>query len=91
MPDRLQPPPNSSLGKRKSDEDLSKEIAGERQTSKEAAVQKKTNWVHRAIRQRSRLHCCQCEKEEGLGKGGACFICGHKPVACLDCLAVRSK
>jgi hypothetical protein len=87
MTDRLQPPLNSSLGKRKSDGDLSKEAG----TSKESVVERKKDWVHIEIRKRSRYYCCQCEKEQRLRKTGACVVCGHKPIACLDCLAIRSK
>ena len=89
MADRLQPPLNSTLGKRKSDDDLGKQ-AGERKASKEAEAQMKANWVHRKVRQRSRWYCCQCEDEQGWDKKGACVVCGHGPKGCSECLARRA-
>ena len=43
MTDRLQPPLNSALGKRKSDKDLGDVIAVERKSTKEVEVGRKKN------------------------------------------------
>ena len=91
MTDRLQPPQNPTLGKRKSDDDLGKQVAEERKTSKDTEARRKSDWQHKPIRQRKGYYCCQCDVERGLDKEGCCKACGHGPKACLDCLASRSK
>ena len=90
MADRLQPPPNLTLGRRKSDDDLGIQ-AKERKASKDREALRKSNWEHKKIRQRKGYYCCQCGEERGLDKEGRCTVCDHGPKACLDCLASRSK
>lgn len=92
MAGRLQPPPNPTLGKRKSEDDLGKVAAKERWTAKDAEANKRGHWERKEIRQRKpAYYCCQCGKERGLDKKGRCIICRHGPKACLDCLILRSK
>jgi len=66
MADLLQAPPNPILHKRKSDNDMSKEVAEERKAAAIAVLQSKTNRVRRPIRQRSRYYCCRCITEQDL-------------------------
>ena len=90
MSDHLRVPPSSSLGKRKSDDDLGRKSGEDRKAAKEAEAQKKQKWVHKEVRKRSRHYCCQCEKKQGLDKKGDCRLCGHGPDGCSECLAARS-
>jgi hypothetical protein len=84
MSEYLQPPPNSTLGKRRSDEDLGKERIDEKRGAKAA------HYVRRPIRTRKRYYCCSCDEDQGMEKDSTCSACGHRSWRCAECLAARS-
>jgi hypothetical protein len=81
----LQPPPNSTLGKRRSDDDLGKQRIDEKRGAKAA------HYVPNKIRVRKRYYCCDCNEEQGMEKDTTCSTCGHRSWACAECLATRSS
>lgn len=85
MSEYLQPPPNSTLGKRRSDEDLGKERIDGKRGAKAA------HYVLRPIRTRKRYYCCSCDKDQGMEKDSTCSACGHSSWGCVECLAARSS
>lgn len=83
----LDVPSKSTLTRRKSEDDLG-ECHEERKKSKFKAD---SNYVQKVARMRVRAYCCQCDKDQGRKRSGACSECLHNSQNCLECLLNRSR